>query len=157
MNDDQFQQNLAEGTKGEDAVYEYLVSTHSYIEDSRHQKYEKKFGPRLRGIEGTLALPDFIVYDKYKGNFAVDVKVKASIYPAHGKQCFTVDYKYLDYLRVVQLKKLDYLMLAFVYQNKLYCYKDSEMFGTIVYDNQYSKGKVYLFEYDERKVKYKFQ
>lgn len=157
MNDETFKQNLADGIKGEDAVYEYLITTHSFVEDNRHQKYEARYGPRLRGIEGTLALPDFTVYDKFKGNFAVDVKVKTSVYTIDGFPCFTVDYKYLDYLRIVQLKKLDYLALAFVFQNKLYWYKDSEMFGTTQFNNQYSKGDVYLFAKDENKVKYTFK
>ena len=156
MNDTQFQKNLEEGIYYENKVYDYLIANNSYVEDSRHQKYEPGSGPRLRGTSGTLVLPDFTVYNKFadKGNYAVDVKFKRSIYPAHGKMCFTVDNKYLDYKRIVEIKKLDFLALAFVYENKVYFYKDSDCIGDITYDNQYSKGKVYLFEHDITKIKY---
>ena len=153
MNDIQFHQNLADGTKGEDAVYKYLVESNSYVEDTRHQKYESGSGPKLRGIEGTVTLPDFVVYDKYKGNYAVDVKVKNSVYAVAGQMCFTVDYKYLHYLKAVELKRLDYLVLAFVYQNQLYWYTNNDLAGTTVFDNHYSRGSVYCFAYDTAKIR----
>lgn len=153
MNDCQFHQNLAEGIKGEDAVYNYLVGTNSYVEDTRHQKYEVGGGPKMRGREGTVTLPDFVVYDKYKGNYAVDVKVKKSIYKVQDQLCFTVDYKYQQYLQAVALKRLDYLVLAFVYQNQLYWYTNSDMSFTTVFDNQYSSGAVYCFVHDTAKIR----
>ena len=153
MTNDNFQEKLAEGTQGEDAVYQYLISTNSYVEDTRYQKYEKGSGPKMRGCEGTVTLPDFVVYDRFKGSYAVDVKVKSSVYTIGQIPCFTVDYKYLHYLKAVELKRLDYLVLAFVYQNQLYWYTDRDMSGTTQFDNQYSRGEVYLFPHDTSKIK----
>jgi hypothetical protein len=103
-----------------------------------------------------LVLPDFTCYNKNpeKGNFAVDVKWKKSIYPANGKQCFTVDKKYEDYKRIVQIHKLDYLMMVFVYDGKMYFYRDTDCCGTTVFENQYGSGNVYLFEFDKKKIRY---
>lgn len=153
---DNFEENLAVGTIGEDIVYEYLVRNNSFVEDCRNQKHTENSGPRLRGTEGTLILPDFIVYNKNlsKGNFAIDVKVKRSIYPFNGKLCFTVDNKFEDYKRIVQIKKLDFLSIIFIYDNKLYLYKDTDICGTHIYNNKYSTGNVYLFEFDETKQVY---
>jgi hypothetical protein len=151
--DKEFQAKLAIGTEGEDKVYEWLKRNNSLVEDSRYQNHDKGHGPRLEGREGIVVLPDFVVYNKYpeKGNFAVDVKVKTSTYPVKGKQCFTVDKKYEDYKRSVEIKKLDFLAIIIIYEGDLYFYKDSDCCGTTVYNNQHSKGTVYLFELDESK------
>ena len=153
MSSNNFHEKLAEGTQGEDAVYKYLAETNSYVEDTRHQKYEAGGGPKLRGIEGTVTLPDFVVYDRFKGNYAVDVKVKKSIYKVQDQLCFTVDYKYLHYLKTVELKRLDYLVLAFVYQDQLYWYTNSDLAFTTAFDNQYSRGAVYCFVHDTAKIR----
>ena len=153
MSSNNFHEKLAEGTQGEDAVYKYLAETNSYVEDTRHQKYEAGGGPKLRGREGTVTLPDFVVYDRFKGNYAVDVKVKNAIYPVQGQMCFTVDYKYLHYLKTVELKRLDYLVLAFVYQDQLYWYTNSDLAFTTAFDNQYSRGAVYCFTHDTAKIR----
>lgn len=152
----EFQESLAIGTEAEDRVYEYLIDHNSYVQDLRKQVHPDNRGPRLKGTEGTLVLPDFIVYNKdpKKGNYAIDVKWKKSIYPAKGTKCFTVDSKYEDYKRVVQIQKLDFLMLVFVHDSKMYFYKDSDCIGTTVFDNQYGSGKVYLFEFDPTKHTY---
>ncbi len=154
--DENFVEQLAIGTAGEDTVYDYLKNNNSFVEDSRYQKHERNHGPRLIGTEGYVILPDFVVYNKNpaKGNFAVDVKVKSSIYPANGKRCFTVDSKFEDYKKIVQIKQLDFLMLVFIYEGRLYFYKDSDCCGTTTYNNSYSSGKVYLFEHDVSKIKY---
>lgn len=154
--DDQFEEKLAIGEAGEDIVYSYLVANNSYVEDLRKQKRSEGGGPRLRGTEGSLVSPDFAVYNKNpaKGNFAVDAKVKTSIYPVNGKKCFTVDSKYEQYKRVTQIKKLDFLMIAFIFEDRLYFYRDTECCGITTFDNQYSSGNVYLFEYDKSKIRY---
>ena len=153
MASDDFHEKLAEGVRGEDAVYHYLTTTNSYVEDTRYQKYTEGQGPKLRGIEGAVTLPDFVVYDRFKGNYAVDVKVKTSVYTVHQQPCFTVDYKYLHYLKVMELKRLYFLVLAFVYQNDLYWYTNSDLHGTTQFENQYSRGDVYLFAHDPAKIK----
>ncbi len=154
--DREFEEKLAIGVAGEDIVYNYLITTNSYVEDSRHQKHGKKSGPSLKGTEGYVVLPDFVVYNKNpnKGNFAVDAKVKSSVYPINGKMCFTVDNKFEQYKKAVQIKKLDFLMLVFLYEDRMYFYKDSEYCGTTVFDNSYSTGNVYLFEFDKNKIRY---
>lgn len=150
-----FKKNLEIGEVGEDIVYDYLVSNNSFVEDLRRHKRDEG-GPKLRGTEGTLVLPDFAVYNKNpkKGSFAVDAKVKNSVYPVNGKSCFTVDNKFEQYRRVVQLKKLDFLMIAFIFENRMYFYKDSDCIGTTTFANQFGSGMVYLFEYDEGKITY---
>lgn len=151
-----FDENLAIGTAGEDAVYPWLMSNNSLVQDMRYQKHEKSSGPRLEGTEGKVVLPDFAVWNKNpeKGNFLVDVKVKKSIYPINGKLCFTVDHKYEDYRRCVQVMKLDFLMIIFIYKDRFYVYEDSDLFCTTVYNNQYSTGNVYCFEYDKSRIRY---
>jgi hypothetical protein len=89
-----------------------------------------------------------------KGNFAVDVKVKTSVYPVNGKRCFTVDNKYEQYKRVVQVKKLDFLAIIFIYEGRLYFYKDSDCCGVTQFRNQHGSGNVYLFELDKGKIRY---
>lgn len=152
----EFEEKLAQGTEGEDIVYNYLIKNNSFVEDLRKQKHEDRSGPRLRGTEGTLVLPDFAVYNKspLKGNFAVDSKVKSSIYPVNGKICFTVDNKYEQYKRAVQVKKLDYLMIVFIYEKRMYFYKDTECVGITVFNNKYSTGNVYLFEFNKANIRY---
>lgn len=144
------------GTAGENVLYDYLVANNSYVEDQRHQKYDGHTGPRLKGTEGTLVLPDFVVYNKdpAKGCFAVDAKVKTSVYPVNGKMCFTVDKKFEQYCRATAVKRLDFLMLVFIYKGRMYFYKDTDCIGTTTFDNQYSTGLVYLFEFDERNMRY---
>lgn len=151
-----FQEKLAIGTAGEDLVYPWLVKNNSFVIDFRYQKHEKGTGPRLEGTEGSLVLPDFAVWNKNpsKGNYAIDVKVKKDIYPVNGKKCFTVDSKFEDYKRSVQIMKLDFLSIIFLYKDRFYVYKDSDLFCTTVYNNSYSKGNVYCFEHDESKIKY---
>ncbi len=151
-----FQATLAIGTAAEDSVYSYLIANNSYVQDQRKQTHEDGGGPRLKGTEGELVLPDFVCYNKNpdKGNYAVDVKWKKSIYPANGKQCFTVDKKYEDYKRIVQIHKLDFLMMVFVFENKMYFYKDTDCIGSTWFDNQYGSGNVYLFEFDPTKQRY---
>jgi hypothetical protein len=154
--DKRFEENLAVGEAGEDIVYSYLVANNSFVEDLRKQKRSEGGGPRLKGTEGSLVSPDFAVYNKNpkKGNFAVDAKVKTSIYPVYGKKCFTVDSKYEQYKRVVQVKKLDFLMIVFIYEGRMYFYKDTECSGITTFRNQYSTGNVYLFEFDKSKIRY---
>jgi hypothetical protein len=151
-----FEESLALGTAAEEIVYEYLKNNNSYVQDMRKQTHEDNRGPRLSGTEGELVLPDFAVYNKKeeKGNFAVDAKYKNSVYTINGKKCFTVDRKFEDYKRIVQIQKLNFLIIAFVFENKMYFYKDSDCCGTHVFSNQYSSGNVYLFEFDKSKHTY---
>jgi hypothetical protein len=154
MNNDAFQKSLDLGIAGENKVYEYLKVTNSLVMNTRLHKHDDNIGPRMHGLAGSIVLPDFIVYNKFsdKGNFAVDVKVKKSIYPVNSKMCFTVDNKFEDYLKVVQIMNLDYLALIFVFEDNLYFYKDSDLLGTTTYNNAWSKGTVYLFEFDKAKI-----
>ncbi len=154
--DKTFEENLAMGIAGEDLIYKYLVKNNSYVEDNRSKNHDFGSGPKLVGTDGEIILPDFVVYNKNpeKGNYALDVKVKSSTYPINGKRCFTADNKYEQYKRIVELKKLDYLVMCFVYNNRNYYYKDSECTGTTVFNNQYSSGIVYLFEVDKNKIRY---
>ena len=151
-----FEQNLKTGEAGEDILYQYLVANNSFVADLRSQKRGEKAGPRLIGTEGSLVLPDFSVFNKdpRKGCYAVDAKVKKSIYPVNGKRCFTVDNKYEQYKQVTQILRLDFLMIVFLYNNRMYFYRDTDCIGTTTFKNQYSSGNVYLFEYDESKIRY---
>lgn len=155
--DKKFRESLAVGKAGEDIVYNYLIKHHGLVEDNRSQVHEEGSGPRLRGTEGIIIQPDFCVYNKPgspKGRFAVDAKVKSSIYPFKDKRCFTVDHKYEDYKRIVQIKMLDYLAMIFLFKNKMYFYKDSDCYGQQFVDNEYSVGNVYYFAFDEKKIIY---
>lgn len=155
--DEQFEESLALGISGENTVYSYLIANHGLVEDNRSQVHGQGAGPKLIGTEGKIIQPDFCVYNKPgspKGRFAVDVKVKNSRYWFKGKQCFTVDSKIEDYKRVVQIKNLDYLMIVFVFEGKMYFYKDSDSIGREWKTNAYGTGYVYYFEYDESKIKY---
>ena len=154
--DDVFQENLKIGIAGEDIVYDYLIRTNRLVEDTRSQVHGQGRGPRMVGTEGVIIQPDFCVYnpDTRRGRFAVDVKVKTSLYPFQGKKCFTVDNKYEDYKRIVEIKMLDYLALVFMYNGKMFFYRDSDCIGFQFLSNDYGHGNVYYFEYDETKIKY---
>lgn len=154
IKDKDFVEKLELGQSGEDMVYNYLITKYGYVEDSRKQRYDDNTGPRLKGTDGHLALPDFVVYDTQPGGakFAVDVKVKNNIYTVNNKYCFTVDYKYEHYKRVAELKGLDFSAIIFVYKGAMFFYKDSDCIGTTTFDNQYSRGNVYLFEYNKESI-----
>lgn len=156
MNDTKFQENLRVGTKGEDAVYPWLKANNSLVQDMRYQKHEKGSGPRLEGTEGKIVLPDFAVWNRFpeKGNFLVDVKVKKDIYPVKGKMCFTVDNKFEDYVKCTEIMGMHFLKLIFVYENRFYVYKHTDLTCTTVYNNEYSKGTVYCFEFNKSKIAY---
>ena len=157
MQSEQFREKLDMGIDAENRVYDYLKANNSYVEDLRQQKHGEFSGPKLCGTEGTVILPDFAVYNKRpdKGTFAVDVKSKNSIYPINGKMCFTVDDKYEDYKKVTQIKRLDYLAIIFVYEDRMYMYKESDCLGMHQYvPNGYGNGRVYYFEFDKTKMVY---
>ena len=123
----------------------------------RQQKHGEFAGPRLCGTEGKVVLPDFLVYNKNpsKGTFAVDVKSKNSIYTINGKKCFTVDDKYEDYKKAAQIKRLDYLAIIFVYEDRMYMYKESDCKGMHQYTpGAYGNGRVYYFEFDKSTMVY---
>jgi len=152
-----FEENLQMGISAEDIAYSYLIQNNSLVQDLRQQRHGEFSGPKLVGTEGSVRLPDFIVYNKSsrKGNFAVDVKAKTSIYPALGKKCFTVDDKFEDYKRSTQVMKLDFLILIFYYNGRMYFYRDSDCIGTTKFDNtSYGTGPVYCFEYDESRIRF---
>jgi len=153
----EFKESLAKGIQGENLVYDWLIANFGLVEDSRSHSHGEGAGPRLVGTEGKVISPDFCVYNKPgspKGRFAVDVKVKSSIYWYNGKQCFTVDKKFEDYKKIVQIKNLDYLMIVFLYNGKMYIYKDTDCIGSEFKSNDYGHGRVYYFEHDESKVKW---
>jgi hypothetical protein len=155
MDDDDFEKNLAMGVAGEDSVYQYLITYNGLVEDSRSQVHGEGAGPRMIGTEGKIIQPDFCVYNKPgspKGRFAVDVKVKSSIYPYKGLRCFTVDKKFEDYKKIIQIKKLDYLAIVFIFENKMYFYKDSDCIGSEFISNKFGHGNVYYFEHDTTKI-----
>jgi len=152
-----FQEKLQMGTSAEDIVYSFLIRENSFVQDLRQQKHGEHAGPRLKGTEGELVLPDFAVYNKNpnKGKFAIDAKYKNSIYTVKGKDCFTVDDKYEDYKLATQVLGLDFLMIAFLYKDKLYFYKESDCIGTHQFKpNKFGNGLVYLFEFDANKHTY---
>lgn len=146
-----FKENLKMGTLGENQAFEFLKTHNHYIEDNRRQKYDNG-GPKLIGALGSIVLPDFTVYNVDGPCYALDVKVKSRPYLIDGKYYFTVDYKYNDYIKATKIKKLDFLALMFIYKGMMFLYKDSDLAGTHVFDNEFSKGPVYLFEYDKTKV-----
>jgi hypothetical protein len=153
---DDFEEKLAIGIAGEDIAYSYLIRNNSFVEDLRNKVHDNGIGPRLKGTEGSLVSPDFAVYNKdpRKGNYLVDVKVKSYIYPVNGKMCFTVDNKFEQYIRVTQIKKLDFLMLIFIYEDRMYFYKDSDLTCTTTFANGFSDGLVYCFEHNKNKIRY---
>jgi hypothetical protein len=157
ITDTQFQEKLEMGIDAENIAYLYLKANNSYVEDLRQQIHGKFSGPRLRGTEGCVVLPDFVVYNKNpsKGTYAVDVKSKNSIYTINGKKCFTIDSKYEDYKKAAQIKRLDYLAILFVYEGRMYLYKDTDCAGKHQYAaNSYGNGSVYYFEFDSSKMVY---
>jgi hypothetical protein len=151
--DAEFEATLAAGTAAEDRVYAWLKLRYSFVQDMRYQTHGKGTGPRLEGESGHVILPDFAIYDRFKGRKLIDVKAKTSVYPVNGKMYFTVDdYKFRDYLRCVELMNADDLMLIFVYDDKLYFYDSADHSGTITFNNKYGKT-AYLFEHDEARIK----
>lgn len=150
--DDKFNECLEIGKGGEDLVYGYLRERNHYVDDNRRQRYEDGGGPRLLGTKGKTVLPDFTVYNIGSDSYALDVKVKNKVYLIDGKFYFTVDNKYEDYLRAVQIKRLDYLAFIFIYKEKMYFYKDVDLARTHQYNNDYSDGLVYCFEFDKSKI-----
>lgn len=152
----EFREKLAIGTAGEDVVYDYLIANNSYVHDHRKENHEDNKGPRLKGTEGELVLPDFSVRNKSdrKGSFAVDSKVKTSLYTINGTQCFTVDNKFEQYRLATQVLKLDFLMIVFLYKNRMYFYRENEYVDTTTFNNRYGSGLVYCFKYDESKIRY---
>ena len=46
----------------------------------RYQTHDKGTGPRLEGTSGSVILPDFAFYDKFKGKCLLDVKHKTKNY-----------------------------------------------------------------------------
>lgn len=155
--DAKFQESLILGTDAEDIVYSYLKANNSFVNDMRKQKHEDNRGPRLIGTEGELVLPDFGVINKNpnKGSYLLDVKFKTSVYTINGKEYFTVDRKFEQYKRTVELLRMDFLMMVFVFKNRLYFYKESEVSGTHQFTpNAFGDGFVYLFEFGDKKPTY---
>lgn len=148
----EFKEKLEMGVAGEDRIYPWLKEHNEWVDDCRRQKYKDGGGPRMVGSKGSIVIPDFIVHNESGDNFAVDVKVKKKVYLIDGKYYFTVDKKFEDYIKVVRIKKLDYLAIIFIYNDKMYFYKDSDLSRITVYNNQYSTGNVYCFSYDKSKV-----
>jgi hypothetical protein len=154
MSSEKFEEKLQMGIFAEDIAYSYLIQNNSLVQDLRQQKHGEFSGPILTGTEGTVKLPDFVVYNKNprKGNFAVEVKAKSSIYHINGKKCFTVDNKFEDYKRCVHVMKLNFLLLIFYYNGRMYFYKDGDLADVTSYGNKYGTGSVYCFEYNEAKI-----
>ena len=155
--DEEFSERLAMGISAENIAYDYLRRKNSYVEDLRQQKHGEFSGPCLCGTEGKVVLPDFIVYNKNptKGTYAVEVKSKNKLYPIDRKMCFTVDDKYEQYIKAVELKRLDYLAMLFFLGDRMYLYKDSDCLGMHQYPlNKYGNGRVYHFEFDKTKIVY---
>lgn len=152
-----FQASLELGLKAEEIVYAFLKENNSYVQDMRKQTHEDNRGPRLSGTEGELVLPDFAVYNKNtaKGNFVLDVKFKNSVYTIRGKKYFTVDRKYEQYKRVKDIMGLQFLAMAFLFEDKIYLYHESECALTHQFSaNAYGDGFVYLFPFDGKKPTY---
>lgn len=146
LTDEEFQENLRLGTNAEDKVYSYLRMNYSFVQDMRYQKHEKGTGPRLEGTTGSLILPDFAFYDRYKGKGLLDVKYKASKF-------FTVDdYKYRNYLECAGIMNLVNLMLVFVYDGEMYFYDSAEAEGPKTFNNSYGKA-AYIFNFDKSKIR----
>lgn len=155
--DEKFRASLVLGEIAEEAVLAYLLNNNSLVQDMRKQAHEDNKGPRLRGTEGEIVLPDFSAYNKNpaKGKFAIDAKYKNSVYTVNGVKCFTVDDKYEDYKLATQILGLDFLMMAFMFEDRLYFYKDVECIGVTQFSpNGYGNGKAYLFEYNKSKIRY---
>jgi hypothetical protein len=155
--DDKFNEKLEMGIDAENIAYDYLIKHNSYVEDLRQQKHGEFAGPALRGTEGKVILPDFLIYNKNpdKGTFALDVKSKNSIYSINGVRSFTVDDKYLQYKKAAEIKRMDYLAMMFFFEGRMYMYKDTDCAGTHQYTpNGYGNGLVYYFPFDKSKMVY---
>lgn len=149
----EFENALNIGIAAENRIYYWLRNNYAYVQDTRYQRHEKGTGPRLEGQLGSLILPDFIVYDRFAGNIAIDVKHKTSVYPIDGKLYFTVDdYKLDDYLTAAQIMRLDSLCLIFYYKDEIYMYNAADVVGRHRFNNSYGKH-AYLFEYDRSKIR----
>jgi hypothetical protein len=155
--EDRFQETLAMGIAAEDIVYNYLKVNNSLVQDMRKQTHEDNRGPRLIGTEGEIVLPDFAVYNKNpnKGNFVLDVKAKSSVYTINKKKYFTVDRKYEQYKQVRDIMKFDFLMMVFLFEDRMYFYRENETTETYQYSpNAYGDGFVYLFPFGSKKPTY---
>lgn len=151
--DEEFEAALAVGVAAEDSVYEWLKHNYSYVQDTRYQTREKGTGPRLEGIERSVILPDFIVYDKFKGRWAIDVKKKSAAYIIDGARYFTVDdYKFDDYMKCVALMGLDGLMIVFKFEGDMYFYTHEDKGRKHQFVNSYGRY-AYLFEYSKKKIR----
>lgn len=153
MKDNDFETTLAIGTAAEDSVYIWLKLNYSYVQDSRYQTREKGTGPRLSGKEKDVIMPDFFIYDKFNGTHAVDVKSKESVYKIDNALQFTVDdYKFEDYMKCVQLMKLDGLIIIFKFEGDMYFYTDKDKGKKHHFGNNFGKG-AYLFEFDKARIR----
>ena len=149
-----FEEKLAVGTAAEDFVYEWLKQNYGLVQDTRFQTRDKGVGPRLSGKEKSIILPDFIIYDKFNGKWAVDVKSKTSVYTIDGAKYFTVDdYKFDDYMKCVEIMELSGLLLIFKFDNDLYVYKHNEKRAYKHWFNNVHGNGAYLFEYDRKKIR----
>lgn len=150
---EEFEAALAVGIEAEDFVYEWLKQNYSYVQDTRYQTREKGTGPRLEGKEKSVILPDFIIYDKFRGNWAIDVKKKSAAYIIDGGRYFTVDdYKFNDYMKAASLMKLDGLMIIFRFEGDMYFYTHEDKGRKHQFINSHG-NYAYLFEYDKKKVR----
>jgi len=157
MQSEHFEEKLEMGIDAENIAYQYLIKNNSFVEDLRQQKHGEFAGPALRGTEGKVVLPDFLVYNKNpeKGTYALDVKSKKKLYSINGKQCFTVDDKFEQYKKAAQIKRMDYLAILFFLDGRMYLYKDTDCAGTHQYPpNPHGNGFVYYFEFDKSKMVY---
>jgi hypothetical protein len=153
VSDVDFERNLAAGTKAEDTVYAWLKMTYGYVQDMRYQTRDKGTGPRLEGQAGSVILPDFAVYDEFRGKKLLDVKLKNKVCRIDGKDYFAIDlYKFRDYLHCADLMRMDGLLLLFVYNQKFLIYDAADFKGIHVFNNNFGNESV-LFEYDKSKIR----
>jgi hypothetical protein len=154
IKNERFETNLAVGTEAEDYVYEWLKKNYSYVQDNRYQTREKGTGPRLQGKEKSVILPDFVIYDKFVGAHAIDVKLKTAAYKMGNSRYFTVDdHKFNDYMKCVQLMRLVGLIIIFKFENSLFLYTDKDERRKHYWDNTTFGKCSYLFEYDKKKIR----
>ena len=141
-----FRENLRIGKIAEDKAYAWLKLHYSFVQDMRYQTHDEKTGPRLEGTSGSIILPDFAFYDKFKGKKLLDVKHKS-------KPRFTVtDYQMRDYLRCVDLLNAEGLVLCFDYEDEMYFYNSEEKTGPIIFDNGFGYA-AYEFEFSRSKIR----
>lgn len=152
--DEEFQEQLEFGEEAENIVYDYLIRNNSSVLDLRKYNREVGGGPRLKGTEGSIVLPDFGVFNKdpRKGAYTVDVKRKRSLYSYQRRTCFTVDNKFEQYKTATQIMRYDYLRLMFFYEDRMYFYRETDCIGREYKSNEYSTGFVYYFEFDDKKI-----